>query len=198
MTTLYLQVEFSCCWDIVRKMRICLEHTQIWVFKIPLEPFSNICIIILIIRWDKCCHFIKWPFHSERFSLFQTSCVLSAINITDENTIISVKLKGAPESNPVEAFNKLKVDFSLSPVYSVQIVIGYVLFQNQCLSIVEQLSYDINSQSNELAAHQLLSVYKMAEVQIVSPEISQSRVIISLPLLLLVAISTIPFGLQLI
>lgn len=54
---------------------------------------------------------------------------------------------------------------------------------------MEQISYDINSQSAELLAHQLLSVYKMAEVQIVSPEINCSTVKFSLSLLSLLSIT---------
>lgn len=48
---------------------------------------------------------------------------------------------------------------------------------------MEQISYDINSQSAELVAHQLLSVYKMAEVQIVSPELNRSPVMLCFSLL---------------
>lgn len=51
---------------------------------------------------------------------------------------------------------------------------------------MEQISYDINSQSAELVAHQLLSVYKMAEVQIVSPEPSRSPVMLCFSLLSLI------------
>lgn len=54
---------------------------------------------------------------------------------------------------------------------------------------MEQISYDINSQSAELMAHQLLSVYKMAEVQIVSPEISCSPVTFGLSLLSLITLT---------
>lgn len=52
---------------------------------------------------------------------------------------------------------------------------------------MEQISYDINSQSAELVAHQLLSVYKMAEVQIVSPEPNRSSVMLRLSLLSLIS-----------
>lgn len=75
------------------------------------------------------------------------------------------------------------------------------VLQNECREALEQISYDINSQSNELAAHQLLSVYKMAEVLIVPPEFngSSSIAFVSLTLLLLVTISaSTPFTIHLV
>lgn len=66
---------------------------------------------------------------------------------------------------------------------------------------MEQISYDINSQSNELAGHQLLSVYKMAEVLIVAPETNRSSSVafVSLTMLLLVTISaSTPFTIHLV
>lgn len=59
--------------------------------------------------------------------------------------------------------------------------------QAQCVTILEQLSYHINSQETELAAHQLLSVYKMAEVHIVSPSITSNSIAalkLSMPLVI--------------
>ncbi|XP_055322734.1 uncharacterized protein LOC129578351 isoform X1 [Sitodiplosis mosellana] len=98
----------------------------------------------------------------------QSTCVLSALNLTDENAIISVRLQNYSNATPMEAFDALK---------------------DQCISVMEQISYDINSQSAELMAHQLLSVYKMAEVQIVSPEVNCSPVTFSLSLLSLLSLT---------
>lgn len=81
------------------------------------------------------------------------------------------------------------------------IIYDYLSFlQNECREALEQISYDINSQSNELAAHQLLSVYKMAEVLIVPPEFNGSSIaFVSLTLLLLVTISaSTPFTIHLV
>lgn len=116
---------------------------------------------------------------------FQSSCILSALNLTDENTIISVKLQNYSNATPLEAFNALKVNcfFAINFCFR-QFNANYRNFQEQCISIMEQISYEVNSQSAELMAHQLLSVYKMAEVQIVSPEVNRSPVMFSLSLLL--------------
>lgn len=63
------------------------------------------------------------------------------------------------------------------------------VFQAQCTSILETISHQVNSQHSELAAHRLLSIFKMAEVQIVWPEVSKGsptcvRAPISFPLML--------------
>lgn len=51
----------------------------------------------------------------------------------------------------------------------------YFNFQAQCTSILEKISHQVNSQHSELAAHRLLSIFKMAEVQIVWPEVNGCR-----------------------
>lgn len=105
-------------------------------------------------------------------------CVLSFFNITQENIIITVRLPLDPNTDPVEQFKKEKVCAPIFPIlfycFHYNIATTDFYLQAQCTSILEQLSYHINTQHTELAAHQLLSVYKMAEVQIVSPEISAS------------------------
>lgn len=42
-------------------------------------------------------------------SHFQSTCVLSALNLTDENAIISVRLQNYSNATPLEAFDALKV-----------------------------------------------------------------------------------------
>lgn len=44
--------------------------------------------------------------------------------------------------------------------------------QAQCTGILEAISRQVNNQHSELAAHRLLSIFKMAEVQVVWPEVS--------------------------
>lgn len=46
--------------------------------------------------------------------------------------------------------------------------------QNQCKPILDKVAHQINSQQKELTGHPLLSIFKMAEVQVVWPEISKS------------------------
>ncbi|KAG4075847.1 hypothetical protein HA402_003673, partial [Bradysia odoriphaga] len=79
----------------------------------------------------------------------QTSCTLTLFNMTDENIIISARLPHDSKINPMELLRKEKA---------------------QCTSILEKISHQVNSQHSELAAHRLLSIFKMAEVQIVWPE----------------------------
>lgn len=45
-------------------------------------------------------------------------------------------------------------------------------FQEQCKSLLEFISHQINNQHSELAGHHLLSILKMAETQVVMPEVS--------------------------
>lgn len=42
--------------------------------------------------------------------LTKSSCILSALNLTDENAIISVRLQNYSNATPMEAFNALKVN----------------------------------------------------------------------------------------
>jgi hypothetical protein len=44
--------------------------------------------------------------------------------------------------------------------------------QQHCTSILETISHHINSEFDELSAHRLLSIFKMAEVQIIWPEVN--------------------------
>lgn len=44
--------------------------------------------------------------------------------------------------------------------------------QDQCTGILETISRQVNNKHSELAAHRLLSIFKMAEVQVVLPEVS--------------------------
>lgn len=44
--------------------------------------------------------------------------------------------------------------------------------QEQCKSVLDQISHQINNQHSELAGHHLLSIFKMAEMQVVMPEAS--------------------------
>lgn len=48
-----------------------------------------------------------------------------------------------------------------------QIIYYLNYFQNFCTSILETISHHINTQNNDFAAHPLLSIFKMAEVQII-------------------------------
>lgn len=52
--------------------------------------------------------FARRPSHAV-FTATQTSCMLHAYNITDENVIITVKLPNSSALNPVELFSKKKV-----------------------------------------------------------------------------------------
>lgn len=47
--------------------------------------------------------------------------------------------------------------------------------QQHCTSILETISHHINSEFDELSAHRLLSIFKMAEVQIIWPEVNGAR-----------------------
>lgn len=49
--------------------------------------------------------------------------------------------------------------------------------QAQCTHILETISHQVNSQHSELAAHRLLSIFKMAEVQIIWPEVSKCSLV---------------------
>ncbi|XP_063703599.1 uncharacterized protein LOC134833266 [Culicoides brevitarsis] len=76
----------------------------------------------------------------------QTSCTLTLYNMTDENIILSVRL---PHDSKANALSLLKQE------------------KTQCKPIMETVSHHINSQFIELSAHRLLSIFKMAEVQVI-------------------------------
>lgn len=44
--------------------------------------------------------------------------------------------------------------------------------QAQCKSVLDKISHQINNQHPELAGHRLLSIFKMAEMQVIIPETS--------------------------
>lgn len=46
--------------------------------------------------------------------------------------------------------------------------------QDHCTKILETISHQINTQHVEMSAHRLLSIFKMAEVQVVWPEVSRA------------------------
>ncbi|XP_052902826.1 uncharacterized protein LOC128310265 [Anopheles moucheti] len=83
-----------------------------------------------------------------------TLCTLTLFNITEENIILSIRLPLDPKLTPMQLL-KLEKD--------------------QCTRILEAISHQINTQYVELSAHRLLSIFKMAEVQIVWPEVSNAR-----------------------
>lgn len=46
--------------------------------------------------------------------------------------------------------------------------------QEQCKTVLDSISHQINNQHSELAGHHLLSIFKMAEMQVIMPEVSGS------------------------
>jgi hypothetical protein len=48
----------------------------------------------------------------------------------------------------------------------------FFLTQQYCTSILETVSHHINTEYEELAAHRLLSIFKMAEVQVIWPDVN--------------------------
>uniref|UniRef100_A0A182JCZ0 GDNF/GAS1 domain-containing protein n=1 Tax=Anopheles atroparvus TaxID=41427 RepID=A0A182JCZ0_ANOAO len=83
-----------------------------------------------------------------------TLCTLTLFNITEENIILSIRLPLDPKLTSMQLL-KLEKD--------------------QCTRILETISHQINTQYVELSAHRLLSIFKMAEVQIVWPEVSHAH-----------------------
>uniref|UniRef100_A0A182Q2V7 GDNF/GAS1 domain-containing protein n=1 Tax=Anopheles farauti TaxID=69004 RepID=A0A182Q2V7_9DIPT len=82
-----------------------------------------------------------------------TLCTLTLFNITEENIILSIRLPMDPKLTPLQLLKQEK---------------------DQCTRILETISHQINTQYVELSAHRLLSIFKMAEVQIVLPEVSHA------------------------
>ncbi|XP_065091083.1 uncharacterized protein Gfrl isoform X2 [Ochlerotatus camptorhynchus] len=109
----------------------------------------------------------------------ETSCTLTLFNITDENIILSIRLPHDPKLSNIELLR---------------------LEKDHCTKILETISHQINTQHVEMSAHRLLSIFKMAEVQVVWPEISRATrpptasgpQLLTL-LLALVASSAVPF-----
>lgn len=54
-------------------------------------------------------HISKLQLNRDYFILLQSTCVLSALNLTEENAIISVRLQNYSNATPLEAFDALKV-----------------------------------------------------------------------------------------
>jgi hypothetical protein len=44
--------------------------------------------------------------------------------------------------------------------------------QQHCTPILESIANHINNEHDEMSAHRLLSIFKMAEVQVIMPEVS--------------------------
>ncbi|ETN61304.1 hypothetical protein AND_007042 [Anopheles darlingi] len=82
-----------------------------------------------------------------------TLCTITLFNITEENIILSIRLPMDPK---LTAMQLLKME------------------KDQCTRILETISHQINTQYVELSAHRLLSIFKMAEVQIVWPQMSHA------------------------
>ncbi|XP_053672128.1 uncharacterized protein LOC128722485 [Anopheles nili] len=83
-----------------------------------------------------------------------TPCTLTLFNITEENIILSIRLPLDPKLTPMQLLKQEK---------------------DQCTRILETIGHQVNTQYVELSAHRLLSIFKMAEVQIVWPEVSHAR-----------------------
>ncbi|GAB0094871.1 glial cell line-derived neurotrophic family receptor-like, isoform E [Sergentomyia squamirostris] len=83
----------------------------------------------------------------------QTLCTLTLYNMTDENVIITARLPHDPKVNPLELLRREK---------------------SQCKSILDVISHHINTQYTELSSDRLLSIFKMAEMQVIMPDISGS------------------------
>ncbi|XP_050085653.1 uncharacterized protein LOC126571309 isoform X2 [Anopheles aquasalis] len=82
-----------------------------------------------------------------------TLCTITLFNITEENIILSIRLPMDPKLTSMQL---LKME------------------KDQCTRILETISHQINTQYVELSAHRLLSIFKMAEVQIVWPQMSHA------------------------
>ncbi|KAL1401478.1 hypothetical protein pipiens_006569, partial [Culex pipiens pipiens] len=83
----------------------------------------------------------------------ETSCTLTLFNITEENIILSIRLPHDPKLTNLELLR---------------------LEKDHCTKILETISHQINTQHVEMSAHRLLSIFKMAEVQVVWPEVSRA------------------------
>ncbi|XP_058812730.1 uncharacterized protein LOC131677126 isoform X5 [Topomyia yanbarensis] len=83
----------------------------------------------------------------------ETSCTLTLFNITEENIILSIRLPHDPKLTNLELLRQEK---------------------DHCTKILETISHQINTQHVEMSAHRLLSIFKMAEVQVVWPEVSRA------------------------
>ncbi|XP_070507904.1 uncharacterized protein [Chironomus tepperi] len=95
----------------------------------------------------------------------QTQCTLSLFNITDENIILSVRL---PYDQKLTTLDMLKRE------------------KQFCTSILETVSHQINTEYDELTAHRLLSIFKMAEVQVIWPDLNGAGSAKNVNLLLLI------------
>ncbi|XP_021712354.1 uncharacterized protein LOC5567775 isoform X2 [Aedes aegypti] len=85
----------------------------------------------------------------------ETSCILTLFNITDENIILSIRL---PPDSKLSNLELLRLE------------------KDHCTKILETISHQINHQHVEMSAHRLLSIFKMAEVQVVWPEVSRATI----------------------
>uniref|UniRef100_A0A1A9UEY8 Uncharacterized protein n=1 Tax=Glossina austeni TaxID=7395 RepID=A0A1A9UEY8_GLOAU len=79
----------------------------------------------------------------------QTQCTLTLFNMTDENIIIAARLPHDAKLKAIESLRKEK---------------------DECTTILKTITHHINSEHHELQSHRLLSIFKMAEVEIVWPE----------------------------
>lgn len=75
--------------------------------------FKSISTLIYICIHKKslvyACNSIVFFSLSLFFNITQSTCILSALNLTDENAIISVRLQNYSNATPLEAFDALKV-----------------------------------------------------------------------------------------
>lgn len=124
-------------------------------------------------------------------------CTLSLFNITDENIIFSVRLPFDQKLSAMEMLRKEKVNdgdififiYSRHVINRKKIIFRFALCrclprleliyfshhkQQHCTSILETISHQINNEFEELSAHRLLSIFKMAEVQIILPEVNRA------------------------
>ncbi|XP_055524972.1 uncharacterized protein LOC129718325 isoform X2 [Wyeomyia smithii] len=102
----------------------------------------------------------------------ETSCTLTLFNITDENIILSIRLPHDPKLTSMELLRQEK---------------------DHCTKILETISHQINTQHVEMSAHRLLSIFKMAEVQVVWPEVSRAGPRSHGHHLMLILLAAVPF-----
>lgn len=130
--------------------------------------------------------------------------MLSLFNTTDENIIIAARLPHDTKLKPIELLRREKVSlktttifyeilerfqkFSFMKIYDKCIIfcnvmnkVNYVnvfvvlyVVKDECTWILKTISHRINSEHHELQSHRLLSIFKMAEVEVVWPESSDA------------------------
>lgn len=122
------------------------------------------------------------------FFIYQRSCTLDIFNMTRENMILvahPARLTNTSKSSDLATLGKVRQEKQLLKKILIEIC------SQDCIEQLQNLSMKINNRDPEVSSHIVLSMLKLAEVEIKVPEVSSSAPELIIPTILLMSFTTL-------